>query len=210
MHAADDSGRVARAQIGVEDLDGDVAFHGPVARRIGVAQTFVERCLGDGRYLAGHTTDGETVGAVGGDLHLQHPVGEGEVRGERGSSLPVAGQLHGALALGRQPQLGLRHDHARRLDTAQLGIPDLHAVGHGAARKHDAHSLAGRDVGSSAHDGARLRLAYVDDAHRQLVGVGMALTIENLADHEATEVVALGRHTHQRDPLDLGPGEGQT
>ena len=45
VHAADDSGRVARAQIGVEDLDGDVVVDGPVARRIGVAQILVERRL---------------------------------------------------------------------------------------------------------------------------------------------------------------------
>ena len=76
--------------------------------------------------------------------------------------------------------------------------------------KHDAHSLPGRDVGSSAHDGARLSLAHVDDAHRQLVGVGVALTSRTLPTTKRLEVVALGRHAHQRDPLDLGPGEGQT
>ena len=127
---------------------------------------------------------------------------------ERRARLPLVGQHHGAGALGGQTDLGLGHDHPRGADPAQLGLLDAGAVGHDAARQDHGHGLAGGHVGRSAHDGARRLFAHVHQADRQLVGVGMALALEDLADHEVLQVLAAG-DAGLGHPLHLGAGEGQ-
>ena len=106
-----------------------------------------------------------------------------------------------------QPKFVCRAVHAAALDTAKLRLLDGHAVGQRGADKRDRHLVAGLEVLRAAHDLQRLGRADVDARHPQLVGLGMALLGNDLADHHAFKrgagnVDALDRCSGQVEPID--------
>ena len=153
--------------------------------------------------LAGHPVDAQAVGPVRRDLQLQHVVGDRQYiqqRGAGGQAVLVQDQDPGVL--GADAQFVLGQDHPLRDHAAQLGGVQPAAVGQDRARARHRHRLAGGDVGRATHDLGDVDLAHRDPAHRQAVGVGMALGLQHLPDHEGVERGdAVAQH-----PLDLGAG----
>ena len=178
----------------------------------GEAQSPRRSGAGDGRYLAGQAPDGEAVGPVGGDLHLQHPVGEGEVVASRGSpaSQSSGSSMMPALLAARPSSAS---DRIMPDDATPRSLASLicHAVGHDAAREHRRPPSARRRRWALRTRWCAAQPRPRPPAHRQLVGVGMPL------DSPAPCPPRSGRGSRLRadtptssDPLDLGAGEGQT
>ena len=145
LHPADDARAVARAEVGVDDLDGDRLFGRGAAqhRRSGGGRRRQLRPRRR-RDLAGDAVDAEAVGPVRGQLELEHRLAHRQVVLQRRADLPVGRQHDDAGALLLVAELLLAHHHAVALDAAQVGLLELEAVlEHGAAHRHGDH-VAGR------------------------------------------------------------------
>ncbi len=148
LDAADDPRRVARAQVGVRDLDGD-----GLGRR-GAAE---DGGLGDGRRrqldagrrrdLTGDAVDAEAVGPVGGELQLEHGLADRQVVLQGLAHDPVRGQHDDAGALLLEAELLLAHHHAVALDAAQVGLLELEPVLEDGAAERDGDDVARLEVG---------------------------------------------------------------
>jgi hypothetical protein len=156
--------------------------------------------------LAVHLFDGCDVheGDDGGHQFLtgRHGGGDGQY-----INLAVARQHQDAFALLLVAELGLRHDHARGDDAAQLGVLDGESAHEHGPGKTDGDGLSGGYVRCAADDGAQLLLPDVDGADRQVVGVRMRGARGDLPPPEAPgrrRVVGGPRLQH---PLHLGPGQ---
>ena len=135
----------------------------------------------------------------------------GQVVLQRRADDPLARQHDDAGALLLVAQLLLAHHHAVALDAAQAGLLELEAVlEHGAAERHG-DGVAGLEVVGAADDlpHAAVGLADLDGAQAELVGVGVLLAGQHLADDEAAEVLRVARGADPVDALHLGAGHGE-
>ena len=130
LAAADDAGGVARAALGVGDLDA----HDVVERRsLGVERKIgghlIERVLHGGSvhgaHLAGHAHHGEAVGAIRRDLEVEHGIGHLQIIGDRLAGRCIVGKDPDALVVVAYAQFALGAAHAAAHDAAQFGLLDL-------------------------------------------------------------------------------------
>ena len=196
LHSAYGHSAVAGSALLVEHLH----LHGAVGavggecicRRIvqvGMVEMAVEVC----GQIACHTVVACGVDAVGGEVHLHHPVAfEVEIFSGGGTGLrcalfrddddAVVGGAHSDLVLGAY--------HAERFHTAYFGFLYLErffsAVESGAHGGYH-YSLSCGHVGRAAYYLGRLSVAEVYGGHMQVVTVGVLHTSEHLSDHETLE-----------------------
>ena len=214
-----DAGRVARAQVGVRDLHGNVIrslLAVPSHRDDGRNERQAER----GRRFPGNAQDAVAVHAVGGDLVFEDGVMQAQGRqgvvarlhvtafredvdavfGSFGEEVAVKAEFfHGA-------------HHARGRDAAQgAGFDDDAVFRHVAvvvardlaAVQDDDHGLALRRVRGAGHDLQRFLRADVDLAHHQLVRVRMGLEFFDAAHHNAVQILI-----QTGEALHFGAGKG--
>ncbi len=146
----------------------------------------------NGAHLAGKAGHGEAVRAVGGDLAVDHSVGEAQVVAGRHADGGVLGKHHDAVVLRANAQLAGGAVHAAGLHAAQLALLDLEVAGkHRAFHGHD-DMLVSRHVGGAADDLQRHGIAlvvhivgpHVHHGDLHMVGVGMRHAGEDVAgDH---------------------------
>ena len=125
LDVLEDARREAGAEILVLDRDRDPVGRQPVAEcgRLAV----VERRQIDAEdrvHVARHAPHREQVGAIRGDLELQHVVRQRHARCERLAGLPAVAEHDDPFALGRDVELALRQDHAVGGLAAQLRARD--------------------------------------------------------------------------------------
>ena len=168
-----------------------------------------ERRLGDGVQLAGDPVDGHVVGTVRAHLELEHVVAERHVATGLLAHFERVRKDHDAAAVGTELDLGLREDHAVRLDPAELCAAELGAVRQDGSGQRDHDGLARRDVRRAADDRAHVRAGELHGADVQAVRVGMRIGAHHLADPEEARVAVPGRHAHAQDPLELGAAQRQ-
>ena len=207
-----DASRVARAQVGVLDLDGHILVD-VVAHALDLRGLNAERTVEGSRSLAGQTDHAQAVRAVGRDLKIGNPVVQTEylldVLANRGSGRQeqdaVLARIRYA-AVG-QTQLLERAHHAVGRHAAQLALGDLHAARQGGLVQADRADLANgcrRYIGCAGDDLHRLLLADIELANLQMVGIRVIDNLENLAGNNifdlCAEIVNL---------LDLGAGHSQ-
>jgi hypothetical protein len=194
------------ARVEVRSLDADLDAR-DVARGAGIVGPRRGRqWRAGGRVgLARDPVDRQAVGPVGRDLELEDLGGDRQHVGERGARREPAVEDHDAGVLGADGDLVLGEDHPVGLDAAQLGDPELRAVGQHRPRPGHRDDLTGRDVGRAADDLLRPAVAHVDRAHGQAIGVGVARGLEHAPDDEALELA----HAVMVDGLDLRAGHCQ-
>ena len=151
---------------------------------------------GDRRHFTRDPEQAQTIGAIRRELEREHDVVQFEhfahvapdrrIGGERQQTRMVVldPQFHGRT----QHALALRAAHARALDLERLAVGARQARANQGAR--NAH--AGHHVGCAAHDRERRRLAHIDPAQRQAVGVGVARHFQDLGHHH------FGKRRHGR------------
>ena len=208
----DDAGGVARAQIGVLNLDGHILVD-VVAHALDLRGLDAERTVEGSRSLAGQTDHAQAVRTVRGNLEVGNPVVQTEylfdVLADRGAGRQeqdavLAGIRHAAVG---QTQLLERAHHAVGRHATQLALGDLHAAGQGGLVQADRADLANgrrRYIGCAGDDLHRLLLADIELADLQMVGVRMVDNGQDLAGHNVFDLCA-----EVVDLLDLGAGHGQ-
>ena len=200
LAAADDARRVARAALSVLDRDLDLFVNGGcggVELELGrhLRQRVVPVATVHRAHLASQACDGEAVGAVRGDLQVEHGVGETGVLGERDAHRGIFGQDHDAVVVAAQAELARGAVHAEACNAAQLGLLDLHVAGQLRADHCGDDMVALVEVLGAADDLQRLGVAFfvdvepahVDRAHPHVIGVGMMLLFEHLGGYHMVE-----------------------
>ena len=208
----DNAGGVARAQVGVLDLDGHILVD-VVANALDLRGLDAERTVEGSRSLAGQTDHAQAVRAVGRDLKIGNPVVQTkhllDVLANRSAGRQEKDAVFARIryaAVG-QTQLLERAHHAVGRHAAQLALGDLHAARQGGLVQADRADLANgrrRYIGCAGDDLHRLLLADIELADLQMVGIRVIDNLEDLAGHNIvdlrTEVVTL---------LDLGARHSQ-
>ena len=194
----------ARAEIRRVDPRGDVLIGGAGAlgRRLGPGprrEVGVER----GRDLPRDAVDVLAVRPVRRDLELEHVVGDREVVDQGVAYRPVGGEQHDPGVVLAQVELALREHHPVRLDAAELGDPELGAVGQHRARQGHGDRGAGLEVRRAADDLARIAVAHVDRAEAEAIGVRVLLARQHAA--HPVELEAAG-DAAPVERLELRPG----
>ena len=95
----------------------------------------------------------------------------------------------GEVMLRRHAKLLERAEHAVRLDAAQFALFDLHTARQMRAGKRGGYIVADVDIPRARDDLHGLGLTAVDLADPHVVGVFMALHLENFADDHVLEVL---------------------
>ena len=173
LAAADDARRVARAALSVLDRDLDLFVNGGcggVELELGrhLRQRVVPVATVHRAHLASQACDGEAVGAVRGDLQVEHGVGETGVLGERDAHRGIFGQDHDAVVVAAQTKLARGAVHAEAGDAAKLGLLDLHVAGQLRAHHGGDDMVALVEILGAADDLQRLGVAFfvdVEPAH---------------------------------------------
>ena len=178
------------------DVDGAVV----VALDAGDLLLRLEPAEAGGGEVAGNAAHARAVGTIGRELHVDHRVGEAQDVGVALAEL--AGErrieLDDALVVVGEFQLPLRHQHALRDDAAHgTRLQRDPGAGDIAARGGEHADHAGLGIGRAAHhlDHAG---AGVDLAHLQLVGIGMALGLDDPGDGEGLRAWPPGRRRPPR------------
>ncbi len=150
------------------------------------------------REVAGDAVHAEAVGAVGGELDLDHRPFEAQGTGRGRPDFRVLRQLDDAVMLQAQPQLARGAEHAVAGDTADRGLLQHVARGRndGADRGEDALH-AGAGVGGTADD-LEHALAGLDGTEAETIGIGMLASLTDIGDREWRK-----RGTRIGDALDL-------
>ena len=166
-----------------------------------------ERAEAAGGEVAGDAGDAEGVGAVGGDGDVDDRV-EGDDVDVAGADRRVGRELDDAVVLVGELHLALGEHHAVALDAADLADLDRGVdAGDVVAGLRDHHLDAGTRVRGAADD-LLLAVGGQHAADAELVGVGVGVRLEHLADGEGGQRLA-----GIADALDLeaevGEGEGQ-
>ena len=192
LHPAYDARRVARAQLGIGHLNVHEVGHILAADRTWhlAGRLVAPRHVVDGAHLAGKPAHGQLVGAVRGNLQIEHRVARAAPLGKGHAHRRVVRQLHDALVVGAQPQLARRADHARRHDAAQLALLYLHVARQHATHAGDGHLQTRAHVRGAAHNLQRFFGAHVHGRDVHMVGVGMRLAGQNMPHDHAVERVA--------------------
>ena len=179
---------VARARLLVLDADLDLLARGRERDRLAhIAQwTAVDR-----REFAREAIVAPQVRAVVHRLvvDLEHRVEHGHHIDEARAGLRGVRQHKDAAVVLREAHLALAADHPVRVDAADLGGLDLERalavdVRQRMARLDHDDLLARGDVRRATDDLHNAARAEVDAAHAELVGVGMTVLLQHVADHE--------------------------
>ena len=210
LHAGDDAGDIAGAQLGIVDLHVDQGVDVAVVLDklgqldVGVA---VQHRTG----LAGHADHRQAVGAVGRDLAVDHDVGLAGVLAQGHAHGGVGRKDPDAVVVRTHAQLALGAVHAAGLHAAQLALLDLDVTGQLGADHGNDDVVALVEVLSAAHDLQWHRVALpvdIGSTHAHLgdphvVRIRMGLLLEHHAGHDVVEALA-----HLVDGLDLGTRAG--
>ena len=190
FHAMNHASGVARAAHGI----GNVDFHGiglNVARKLQLGGHILQRVrprLGvHGANLASEAHDGKAVGAVRGNLQVEHRIGEAHEIGDGLADLRIFGKHPNALMIGAHAQFALRAAHAHRGHAAKLRLLDFEIAGKHRANRRDGHFDAGSDVRGAAHDLNRLVAAHIHLHHMHVVGIGVVFTRLDIAHDHAVK-----------------------
>ena len=190
FHAMNHASGVARATHGI----GNVDLHGiglNVARKLQLGGHILQRVrprLGvHGANLASEAHDGKAVGAVRGNLQVEHRIGEAHEIGDGLADLRIFGKHPNALMVGAHAQFALRAAHAHRGHAAKLRLLDFEIAGKHRANRRDGHFDAGGNVRGAAHDLNRLVAAHIHLHHMHVVGIGVVFTRLDIAHDHAVK-----------------------
>ena len=208
----DNAGGVARAQIGVLDLDGHILVD-VVAYALDLRGLDAERTVEGSCGLASQTDHAQAVRTVRGDLEIGNPVVQTEHLFDVLANRGAGGQEQDAVlarirhaAVGQTEFLERAH-HAVGRHAAQLALGDLHAARQGGLVQADRADLANgrrRYIGCAGDDLHRLLLADIELADLQMVGIRVIDNLEDLAGHNVVDLRA-----EVVNLLDLGAGHSQ-
>ena len=145
-----------------------------------------------GGEVPGHAEHAHGVGTVRIHRKIEHDVG-GDSQGvsDRLSERGAGGQLHDAGVVVAESELAARAEHAVRPLAPQLAAFDVHAPGHGGAKRGERHNVALGEVPSTAGDLDRFGLVGrrddVDETN--LVGVWVRTDGAYLRGDDAVEAL---------------------
>ena len=150
------------------------------------------------REVAGDAAHAKAVGPVRRHLDVDDRIVEAQQARIGGADRRIGRQFDDAGMVIADRQLGRRHQHAMRGDSADRRFLELcpGLRDHDTGRAEHAHH-AGARVRRAAHD-LHLAVAGIDAADAQPVGVGMRLGCGDARDDKAVE-----RGGAVRDPLDI-------
>ena len=140
------------------------------------------------RKVARHTAHTQRIGAVWGDLDVEHRVDHAGVVHRQPVGEPLAnlarGQLDDAVMLVRQLQLAFRTHHAVGFDTADLANAQRHVdAGHIIAGLRQNHGDPGPRIGCAADD-LLFALIRHHAADAQPVGIGVLRRLDHAGQRE--------------------------
>ena len=169
----------------------------------------LERCAGQGRYLARNAIDAQAVRQVGREFEREQRVVELQVLAHVLAQRRIGGQLQQAAVVVGNAELAGRAQHAVALHAAQLADLDekgLAVFARGQLGPHlgAGHANAHARIGCAADDGQQRGAAHIDLAHAQAVGVGVLRGFFDFTDDDFGE-----RRGNGGELFDLQPGHGQ-
>ena len=182
---------VAIAKIGRADAYGEVVVNAvTVLCTIDVYGRNVPFKIHGSSGLACKTDHGQTVGAVGGDLKLNHGVADhftvanilSEICFVALGQNPDAVFLNTGAVVGGQAQLCKRAHHTVGVNAAQLACLDLLALSHGCGSNCSGNDRANEYVLRAGNDLNGCVSTDLDLADPQVIGVGVVLHLKHLTD----------------------------
>jgi hypothetical protein len=134
------------------------------------------------REVPGNAQEGQRIGPVGGDVEVEHDIGELDQLGEVGAEpgLPIEDQDPGVIVT--QAEFCLGADHPIGDHSPDLPLGDLQSPGEDGAGVGHSHTSALFEVPGPADDLGRAR-AHVDLAYPDLVGIWVRSDLGDFADH---------------------------
>ncbi|MFN8036056.1 MAG: hypothetical protein U0V73_08985 [Acidimicrobiia bacterium] len=182
------AGEVARAALGVLDLDRDVGAGDPVERRRrrGRRRERQAEVRGEVARDADHR---HGVGPVRRDRQVEHDVVEAEHGAQVGAELARRVERQDAGVVVRQVELPRRAQHAVGDHTPYLAPLQREAARQRRAHGSERHDHPDFDVRRAAHD-ARLAGPEVDVREAELVGVGVRDDVEDPGHDDAADLPA--------------------
>ena len=181
--AADEERAGLAGDVGGE-VDGDRAGEGAGDRLDGGGDQRAEAAGGE---VAGDAGDAERVGAVRGDRRSSMTGSKGDDVDVAGADRGVGGELDDAVVGVGELHLALGEHHAVALDAADLADLDRGVDAGDVVAGLGDHDLdAGAGVRGAADD-LLLAVGGQDAADAELVGVGVRVGLEDLADGEGGE-----------------------
>ena len=176
---------------GFVDMDGDrageLAFDRDGVERFQSAQTARGEVTGD-------AANPQSIGAVGGDLNVDHRIVQAAVVDEPRTQRGVCGQVDDAVVIIGQHQFAFRTQHAIGFDAANdAGLQVYPCAGNMGADGGEHADQAGAGIGGTANDLYFLGWAIgaigpgFHPAQAQAVGVGVGCCVNHPADAERAE-----------------------
>ena len=154
-------------------------------------------------HFPSQTGHAQAVGAVGGQVHFDGDIVEGQIVTYRGAYGGIGRQFDDAAGVQLDAQLAVRAQHAVRRLTAQLGFLDLEITGqHGADHGHR-YFQALATVGRATDDVEQLIAADIDFGHPQLVRIRVLATFNHFTHYNLAEVAG-----DRLDAIHFQPGHG--
>ncbi len=203
--ALEDTREIPRTASGV--VDGHVDPLGMLDLRVGDLDG-EQLAVAQGGDLAGEADHREQVDAVHRRGHVQHLLAHRQDVDERRARLDPVRQHHDPGVVGTEADLVLGEDHpARHLAAQRALVERAREPGQQHAGQAHRHGRAGTEVPGAADDLARLRLAHVDLAELQLVGIRVLHRLDDLAHAQEREVVAGVGDADVDDAVDLEGGD---
>ena len=206
LHTLDERSAVAIAQVGIGDLQIDLAGNGRAGRDhcwLGHVQWGIEY-RGD---LPRHADHGKAAGQVGGQVQVEHDVAH--VIYQRHANRRICRQFHDPLVFIGYAEFPFGTDHAGRLDAAQFRwLEGDHPPGFGvtidqsrsAQGDSDLHPrFAHPDIGCAGHHSDWLISAILDCRQRQAVSIGVLLDFDHFPDEYLVAVPLLADSLDRRD-----------
>ena len=146
----------------------------------------------------------EEVGPVHRRCHIEDAVDERQDVRQRRAGLEPVGEQHDPGVVCAEPDLVLREDHpAGHLAAERPFLERPGEAGQERAGKADGDRRARAEVPRAADDLLRVRVADVDVAELQPIGVRVGIGGDHPSDDEVGEVATLLCHAHVDQPVDL-------
>ena len=143
---------------------------------------------------------------VGREIDFQHGIAESGPRGVGLADRRVGRQLHDAVVILRELQLGRRAQHAAALDAADSADAERDGLAgnEGTRRREHADQSRARIRRAAHHLHRRAAIAGIDHADPQAIRIGMLLGGDHARDGERRQCPGL-----VLDVLDLKPDHGE-